>query len=207
MFFLLESNRDVCSAPPPRPSGPRMRGSSMGPYSLSPSLFALQTGVVMFSAVIVIVHLEVASILEQWTWLHHFSIWASQCKSGVRSGVQCDERRIREGPGRSGHRNSLSRPMGSLTSLCIRRHPLLFPVGRRSALSPASWARLPPTPPPPLASGLVGLPAGLQLVSALHLPRPLLAVPRGRCGYPAVLALRAACASRMPSSRLLLQKR
>ena len=47
------------------------------PPSMLPSP---QVGVVMFSAIIVVVHLEVTSITEQWTWLHHFSIWVSQCK-------------------------------------------------------------------------------------------------------------------------------
>jgi hypothetical protein len=36
--------------------------------------------VVCFSAIIVTVHFQVVSINEQWTWLHHLSIWASQCE-------------------------------------------------------------------------------------------------------------------------------
>ena len=32
----------------------------------------------MFSIVVVTVHLEVVQVEEQWTWLHHLSIWLSQ---------------------------------------------------------------------------------------------------------------------------------
>ena len=38
----------------------------------------------------------------------------------------------------------------------------------------------------------MGLPAGLQLDASLHLPGPLLALPRGRRLESAVLAVRAA---------------
>ncbi|GFH12108.1 phospholipid-transporting ATPase [Haematococcus lacustris] len=37
-----------------------------------------ETGVLMFSVVVVTVHFQVAQVEEQWTWLHHLSIWLSQ---------------------------------------------------------------------------------------------------------------------------------
>eukprot|EP00798_Chlamydomonas_sp_ICE-L_P023701 gene23701-9242_t len=37
-----------------------------------------QTGITLYSIIIITVHLEVISIEEQWTWLHHASIWGSQ---------------------------------------------------------------------------------------------------------------------------------
>lgn len=36
-----------------------------------------ETGIYMFSIIVVLVHLQLAMVLEQWTWLHHFSIWGS----------------------------------------------------------------------------------------------------------------------------------
>ncbi len=37
-----------------------------------------EVGILMFSVVIVTVHLQVTTIEEQWTWIHHASIWGSQ---------------------------------------------------------------------------------------------------------------------------------
>ncbi|GFR43006.1 hypothetical protein Agub_g4006 [Astrephomene gubernaculifera] len=37
-----------------------------------------QTGVLMFSCVVVTVHFQVVQITDQWTWAHHVSIWLSQ---------------------------------------------------------------------------------------------------------------------------------
>mmetsp|Transcript_27781 Transcript_27781/g.60882 ORF Transcript_27781/g.60882 Transcript_27781/m.60882 type:complete len:264 (-) Transcript_27781:250-1041(-) len=37
-----------------------------------------QAGVLMFSTILVTVHLQLVSIMEQWTWLHHLAIWGSQ---------------------------------------------------------------------------------------------------------------------------------
>ncbi|KAG1671350.1 hypothetical protein FOA52_002960 [Chlamydomonas sp. UWO 241] len=36
-----------------------------------------ETGVLMFSCIILTVHLQIASVIEQWTWIHHVSIWCS----------------------------------------------------------------------------------------------------------------------------------
>lgn len=36
-----------------------------------------QCGVLMYSIVVITVHLQLAVILDQWTWLHHVSIWLS----------------------------------------------------------------------------------------------------------------------------------
>ncbi len=37
-----------------------------------------EVGIYMFSIVIVTVHMEVVQITEQWTVMHHVSIWLSQ---------------------------------------------------------------------------------------------------------------------------------
>ncbi|PNH05393.1 Phospholipid-transporting ATPase 3 [Tetrabaena socialis] len=42
------------------------------PYSM------WQTGVLMFTCVVVTVHFQVVQITETWTWAHHLSIWLSQ---------------------------------------------------------------------------------------------------------------------------------
>ena len=36
-----------------------------------------QNGVLMFSIVVVTVHLQLAMSLDHWTWMHHASIWGS----------------------------------------------------------------------------------------------------------------------------------
>ncbi len=36
-----------------------------------------ETGIYMFTIIVVLVHLQLALVLEQWTWLHHLSIWGS----------------------------------------------------------------------------------------------------------------------------------
>ena len=40
----------------------------------------LQVGSILFTVVIVTVHLEVASVLDHWTPFHHLAIWLSVCK-------------------------------------------------------------------------------------------------------------------------------
>jgi hypothetical protein len=40
-----------------------------------------QNGVLMFSIVIITVHLQLAIVLDQWLWLHHVAIWGSIGKS------------------------------------------------------------------------------------------------------------------------------
>ena len=45
----------------------------------------MQVGTLLFTVVVLTVHLELASVLEHWTWLHFFgiafSICAAQCKA------------------------------------------------------------------------------------------------------------------------------
>ena len=48
------------------------------PCNSSISLLPAQVGVLMFSTIIVTVHFQVVLIEDQWTWIHHFSIWGSQ---------------------------------------------------------------------------------------------------------------------------------
>lgn len=36
-----------------------------------------QVGTLLFTVVVLTVHLELATVLEHWTWLHHFAIWFS----------------------------------------------------------------------------------------------------------------------------------
>ena len=40
---------------------------------------ALQVGSILFTVVILTVHLEVACVLDHWTVMHHISIWFSIC--------------------------------------------------------------------------------------------------------------------------------
>ena len=49
-------------------------------------------GVVLFSVVIITVHLQLATVVDQWTWLHHVAIWGSTgvcavCVGGVHACV------------------------------------------------------------------------------------------------------------------------
>ncbi|KAG2495688.1 hypothetical protein HYH03_006288 [Edaphochlamys debaryana] len=37
-----------------------------------------QTGVLMYTVVVITVHMQVCQVLDQWTWVHHLSIWLSQ---------------------------------------------------------------------------------------------------------------------------------
>ncbi|KAG2453313.1 hypothetical protein HYH02_001537 [Chlamydomonas schloesseri] len=37
-----------------------------------------QTGVLMYSCVVITVHFQVVQVIEQWTWAHHVAIWLSQ---------------------------------------------------------------------------------------------------------------------------------
>lgn len=39
-----------------------------------------QNGVLMFSIVVITVHLQLTVTIDQWTWLHHVSIWGSICE-------------------------------------------------------------------------------------------------------------------------------
>ncbi|GLC46227.1 hypothetical protein PLESTM_001842700 [Pleodorina starrii] len=43
-----------------------------------------QTGVLMFSCVVITVHFQVIQITDQWTWAHHVSIWLSMGKAPSR---------------------------------------------------------------------------------------------------------------------------
>jgi hypothetical protein len=36
-----------------------------------------QNGILMFSIVVVTVHLQLAVVLDQWMWMHHVAIWGS----------------------------------------------------------------------------------------------------------------------------------
>ena len=40
----------------------------------------LQVGSILFTVVIVTVHLEIASVIDHWTIFHHLSIWCSVCE-------------------------------------------------------------------------------------------------------------------------------
>lgn len=40
----------------------------------------LQVGSILFTVVIVTVHLEVASVFDHWTPFHHLAIWFSVCE-------------------------------------------------------------------------------------------------------------------------------
>jgi len=44
----------------------------------------MQVGSILFTVVVVTVHLQVASILEHWTPFHHLAIWFSVCASPSR---------------------------------------------------------------------------------------------------------------------------
>lgn len=48
-----------------------------------------RAGVLMFSIVVVTVHIEVIQIEEQWTWLHHLAIWLSQGGWAGAAGGGC----------------------------------------------------------------------------------------------------------------------
>jgi phospholipid-transporting ATPase len=37
----------------------------------------LRNGLLMFTIVIITVHLQLAIIIDQWIWLHHVAIWGS----------------------------------------------------------------------------------------------------------------------------------
>lgn len=39
----------------------------------------MQVGTLLFTVVVITVHLELATVLEHWTWLHCFAIWFSVC--------------------------------------------------------------------------------------------------------------------------------
>lgn len=45
-----------------------------------------QTGCLMFSTVVITVHFQVVQVTDQWTWLHHLSIWLSQGERQLRIG-------------------------------------------------------------------------------------------------------------------------
>jgi phospholipid-transporting ATPase len=36
-----------------------------------------QNGLLMFTIVIITVHLQLSVVLDQWTWMHHVAIWGS----------------------------------------------------------------------------------------------------------------------------------
>ena len=37
----------------------------------------LRNGLLMFTIVIITVHLQLAIVIDQWTWIHHVAIWGS----------------------------------------------------------------------------------------------------------------------------------
>lgn len=37
----------------------------------------LRNGLLMFTIVIITVHLQLAIVIDQWTWIHHLAIWGS----------------------------------------------------------------------------------------------------------------------------------
>lgn len=37
----------------------------------------LRNGLLMFTIVIITVHLQLAMVIDQWIWLHHVAIWGS----------------------------------------------------------------------------------------------------------------------------------
>lgn len=37
----------------------------------------LRNGLLMFTIVIITVHLQLAMVIDQWTWIHHVAIWGS----------------------------------------------------------------------------------------------------------------------------------
>ena len=37
----------------------------------------VQVGSTLFTVVVITVHLQLASMLEFWTWVHHLTIWGS----------------------------------------------------------------------------------------------------------------------------------
>jgi phospholipid-transporting ATPase len=36
-----------------------------------------QNGLLMFTTVVITVHLQLGMVIDQWTWMHHVSIWGS----------------------------------------------------------------------------------------------------------------------------------
>lgn len=42
-----------------------------------------QTGATLMTAVVVTVHLQIASVITYWTWLHHLAIWGSIGEQGA----------------------------------------------------------------------------------------------------------------------------
>jgi len=57
----------------------RVQGRVQG-VGVDEQMWCLQVGSILFTVVIVTVHLEVASVLDHWTPFHHLSIWVSVCK-------------------------------------------------------------------------------------------------------------------------------
>lgn len=45
----------------------------------TPTMF--QTGVLMYTIILITIHCQMLSILEQFTFLHHIAIWGSQGES------------------------------------------------------------------------------------------------------------------------------
>lgn len=48
-----------------------------------------QDGVTMFSVILITVHVQMLTVMEQWTWVHHFAVWASQGTSSVYVRCAC----------------------------------------------------------------------------------------------------------------------
>lgn len=45
----------------------------------------LRNGLLMFTIVIITVHLQLAMVIDQWIWLHHLAIWGSIGERGYQS--------------------------------------------------------------------------------------------------------------------------
>lgn len=39
-----------------------------------------QSGLLMFTTVVITTHLQLGMVIDQWTWMHHVSIWGSVCE-------------------------------------------------------------------------------------------------------------------------------
>ena len=56
----------------------QMQGRWQGAQWVKTLVYAcVQVGSILFTVVIVTVHLEVASVLDHWTPFHHLAIWLS----------------------------------------------------------------------------------------------------------------------------------
>lgn len=68
---------------PKRPAHSSMRLALQMDRATGTTLSLDQQGVLMFSIVIITVHLQLGSVIDHWTWMHHASCWGSV---GERAG-------------------------------------------------------------------------------------------------------------------------